>query len=82
MKILLQDYYMNGKGKSKVLIKFLLNFRQSGDVLFFLNARRLRGYTATGGFFSLIWVIVFSDCSSPIFTERRRFVIQVPKSTN
>ena len=37
-----------GKGKSKVLIKFLLNFRQSGDVLFFLNARRLRGYTATG----------------------------------
>ena len=47
MKILLQDYYMNGKGKSKVLIKFLLNFRQSGDVLFFLNVRRLRGYTAT-----------------------------------
>ena len=33
--------------KSKVLIKFLLNFRQSGDVLFFLNIRRLRGYTAT-----------------------------------
>ena len=33
--------------KSEVLIKFLLNFRQSGDVLFFLNARRLRGYTAT-----------------------------------
>ena len=34
-------------GKSKVLIKFLRNFRQSGDVLFFLNVRRLRGYTAT-----------------------------------
>ena len=33
--------------KSKVLIKFLLIFRQSGDVLFFLYARRLRGYTAT-----------------------------------
>ena len=33
--------------KSKVLIQFLLNFRQSGDVLFFLNVRRLRGYTAT-----------------------------------
>ena len=33
--------------KSKVLIKSLLNFRQSGDVLFFLNVRRLRGYTAT-----------------------------------
>ena len=35
------------KEKSKVLIKFLLIFRQSGDVLFFLYARRLRGYTAT-----------------------------------
>ena len=33
--------------KSKVLIKFLLNFRHSGDVLFSLNVRRLRGYTAT-----------------------------------
>ena len=33
--------------KSKVLIQFLLIFRQSGDVLFFLYARRLRGYTAT-----------------------------------
>ena len=35
--------------KSKVLIQFLLIFRQSGDVLFFLYARRLRGYTATVG---------------------------------
>ena len=33
--------------KSKVLIQFLLIFRQSGDVLFFHYARRLRGYTAT-----------------------------------
>ena len=33
--------------KSKVLIQFLLIFRQSGDALFFLYARRLRGYTAT-----------------------------------
>ena len=33
--------------KSKVLIQFLLIFRQSGDVFFFLYARRLRGYTAT-----------------------------------
>ena len=33
--------------KSKVLIQFLLIFRQSGDVLFFLNVRRLRGHTAT-----------------------------------
>ena len=33
--------------KSKVLIQFLLIFRQFGDVLFFLNVRTLRGYTAT-----------------------------------
>ena len=33
--------------KFKVLIQFLLIFRQSGDVLFFLFARRFRGYTAT-----------------------------------
>ena len=33
--------------KSKVLIQFLAIFRQFGDVLFFLYARRLRGYTAT-----------------------------------
>ena len=33
--------------KSKVLIQFLAIFRQFGDVLSFLYARRLRGYTAT-----------------------------------
>ena len=33
--------------KCKVWIHFLLTFRQSGDVLFLLYARRLRGYTAT-----------------------------------
>ena len=33
--------------KSKVSIEFLLTFRQSGDVLFFLYARWLLGYTAT-----------------------------------
>ena len=33
--------------KSKVLIQFLVFFRQCGDVLSFLYARRLRGYTAT-----------------------------------
>ena len=33
--------------KSKVLIQFLLIFRQFRDVLFFLYASRLRGYTAT-----------------------------------
>ena len=33
--------------KSRVLIQFLLVFRQSGDVLFSLYACSLRGYTAT-----------------------------------
>ena len=33
--------------KSKVIIQFVLIFRQSGDVLSFLYARRHRGYTAT-----------------------------------
>ena len=33
--------------KSEVLMQFLLIFRRSGDVLFFLYARRLRGYTGT-----------------------------------
>ena len=45
--ILLQYYYMNRKGRSKVSIQFLLIFRQSGDVLFFPYARRFRGYAAT-----------------------------------
>ena len=35
------------KEKSKVLIQFFLLLRESGDVLFFLYARRLRDYTAT-----------------------------------
>ena len=35
---------------SEVLIQFLLICRQSGDVLFFLYALRLRGYTAIGVF--------------------------------
>ena len=38
--------------KSKVLIQFLLIFRQFGDVLFFLYARRLCGYTTTA---SKLW---------------------------
>ena len=37
--------------KSKVLIQFLVNFRQFVDVLSFLHARRLRGYTATASFY-------------------------------
>ena len=34
--------------KYRVLIQLLVIFRQFGDVLSFLYARRLRGYTATG----------------------------------
>ena len=36
--------------KSKFLIQFVLIFRRSGDVLFFVYARRLRGYTAKSSF--------------------------------
>ena len=35
------------KEKSKVLIQFFFNLQTIRDVLFFLFARRLRGYTAT-----------------------------------
>ena len=42
--------------KAKVLIQFLLFVRQSGDVLFFLHARRLRGYTATHSFQNILSV--------------------------
>ena len=57
--------------KSKVSIQFLLVFMQSGDVLFFLYARRLRGYTATlplfceGTFPWLIFFSVFDALCSP-----------------
>ena len=46
--------------KSKVLIQFLVIFRQFGDVLSFLYARRLRGYTATT-FEELFSTIVFGS---------------------
>ena len=38
--------------KSKVLIQFLLICRRSGDILFFVYARRLPGYTATTSIFN------------------------------
>ena len=41
--------------KSKVLIQFLVIFRQFGDVLSFLYARRLRGNTATPLYMELNW---------------------------
>ena len=63
--------------KSKVLIQFLLIFRQSGDVLFFLYARRLRGYTSLylhcwvvkGHFFSTKQSALSSSYWEPIFSE-------------
>ena len=45
--------------KSKVLIQFLVFFRQFGDVLSFLYARRLRGYTATGDYRDLVFDLVY-----------------------
>ena len=61
--------------KSKVLIQFLVIFRQSGDVLFFLYARRLRGYTATAPFLQSIKFQLFEtyfsafsfSCSGKLF---------------
>ena len=44
--------------KSNVLIQFLVIFRQFGDVLSFLYARRLRGYTATLTFWQ-------KNCTAP-----------------
>ena len=64
--------------KSKVLIQFLVIFRQIGDVLSFLYARRLRGYTATVGFdsknescelFFQNWVTVASDKKSSVILD-------------
>ena len=51
--------------KSKVLIQFLPIFRQSVDVLFFLYARRLRGYTATLDI--LVINLVASTCNRICF---------------
>ena len=63
--------------KSKISIQFLLIFRRSVDVLFFLYARRLRGYTATLPLFcegTFPWLFFFSVsdalCSSIIVPHR------------
>ena len=54
--------------KSKVLIQFLVFFRQFGDVFSSLYARRLRGYTATLTkifcfFFSILTeIVVLASC--------------------
>ena len=63
--------------KSKVLIQFLLIFRQSGDVLFFLYARRLRGYTATAidkelFFESSVDQITFNFCGNTYSSANER----------
>ena len=75
--ILLQYYIWMEMEKSKVLIEFLLIFRQSGDVLCFLYARRLCGYTATRPLFcerTFPWSSFFSVfdalCSSMIVPHR------------
>ena len=47
--------------KSKVLIQFLVPFRQFGDVLSFLYARTLRGYTATVLMLILVLATVFAS---------------------
>ena len=56
--------------KSKVLIQFLVIFRQSGDVLFFFYARRLRGYTAT---------LSFNETSIRVAKKGKIFYPDVPK---
>ena len=63
--------------KSKILKQFVLSFRQSRDVRFFLYARRFRGYTATLPVFcekTFPWSIFFSVfdalCSSMIVPHR------------
>ena len=59
-----------GIEKSKVLIQFLLIFRQSGAVLFFLYARRLGGYTATT---SSNWVETFVKQSKALEGKEKIF---------
>ena len=58
--------------KSKVLIKFLLNFTQSGDVLFFLNVRRLRGYTATAWNLNACPQSLCCNTSTVVFLNARK----------
>ena len=69
--------------KSKVLIQFLLFFRQSGDVLFFLYARRFRGYTATMAYNFLmvpsfvphkVGCIIIKEYHTPVSTENSNFL--------
>ena len=50
--------------KSKVLIQFLVIFRQFGDVFFFLYARRLRGYTAAASKFASFGLQLSSDSAT------------------
>ena len=56
--------------KSEVLIQFLLIFRQFGDVLFFLYARRLRGYTATGSYLPTKTDLIFKFISVDFLESR------------
>ena len=58
--------------KCKVSIQFLLIFRQSGDVPFFLYARRLRGHTAT----KLINSEIMKTSISTVFELYMHFVVK------
>ena len=60
--------------KSKVSIQCLGIFRQSGDVLFFLYARRLRGYTATlaAGVFKLLLIYILKGTVRVVFGHHMR----------
>ena len=62
--------------KSKVLIQFLVIFRQFGDVLSYLYARTLRGYTATDVFRD--WPFLgFSSCVSLVTAANFRLFLNV-----
>ena len=60
--------------KSKVLIQFLVIFWQSGKVLFFLCARRLREYTATIGLSELHSKFCLHSMSSITFNHMKIYL--------
>ena len=68
--------------KSKVLIKFLLNFRQSGNVLFFLNVRRLRGYTATTSNFGRRFAKLFLELTDIVRLKLQNHSMNIPRRSD
>ena len=61
---------------SKVSIKFLLIFGQSGDVLFFLYAHWLRGYTATISEMLSFWVCSANSWENLKFLIAWNFILK------